>query len=204
MSVKSSLGRRLIADNTDKDGVSMVMVKIAKKYIDRKIKDEMNLTKPKKIMRQRGNIQVPITLVEVAYPMEYDEPRSQEFLALISSGASLKLASKTIGVQPGTIMGWMTKHPEFKEMYYLATAERSEVMVDEILEIADDLSMDVQDRRLMTDVRKWIAGKQAPKRFGDKIDVTSGGKVLGGNNVVFRDMSHPKLEEVEVIDAEVE
>jgi len=84
----------------------------------------------------------------------------------------------------------------FSEHYARARASQAELMFDELLEIADDSTDDhmvvklnghdqvVENRefttrsRLRVDTRKWYLSKVLPKKFGDKLDLTSDGKTL--------------------------
>lgn len=85
---------------------------------------------------------------------------------------------------PSTIFLWRLKHPEFSEMYATAKKHQAEVLVSEILQIADDSTFDemitddgqvkmnseyLARSRLRVDTRKWIACKVLPKVYGDKI-----------------------------------
>jgi hypothetical protein len=81
---------------------------------------------------------------------------------------------------------------EFSEKYARARATQAEVMFDELLEIADDSSEDllitkmgpmenkefVNRSRLRVDTRKWYLSKVLPKKFGEKLDLTTDGKPL--------------------------
>jgi hypothetical protein len=40
---------------------------------------------------------------------------------------------------------------------------------DEIIEIADDETIEPNSRRLRVDTRKWLMSKLAPHRYGDKL-----------------------------------
>jgi uncharacterized protein (DUF2147 family) len=74
-------------------------------------------------------------------------------------------------------------------------------MFDELLEISDDSSQDtlvtklgpmenkewVNRSKLRVDTRKWYLSKVLPKKFGEKFDVTSDGKAIKGNTIVFKD-----------------
>jgi len=95
----------------------------------------------------------------------------------------------------------------FSEHYARARASQAELMFEEILEISDDGSNDymtivkgkeaynVEDRevtnrsKLRVDTRKWYLSKVLPKKFGDKIDLTSDGKAIKGNTIVFKDFN---------------
>ena len=83
-------------------------------------------------------------------------------------------------------------HPMFAR-YERAVRIRAERWVDEILAIADDTTNDlivdemgsiigsnnanIQRARLRVDTRKWLAGKFAPKVYGDKMDINNNSTV---------------------------
>jgi hypothetical protein len=86
---------------------------------------------------------------------------------------------------------WLNKHAEFRDQYARAREMQAEHFADEILEIADDGSNDwierenaagrvvaaidhehIQRSRLRVDARRWLMGKMAPKKYGDKVEVT--------------------------------
>jgi hypothetical protein len=83
-----------------------------------------------------------------------------------------------------TLYAWLTIDPAFKAMWDTAIVLRAERLVDEILEIADDNSNDIdytdehgvphvngeniQRAKLRVDTRKWLASKLLPKKYGDK------------------------------------
>lgn len=115
----------------------------------------------------------------------------------IAQGYSLRTVCKNEKL-PGmtTIFKWLRERPEFANQYARATEERTEALAEEILDIADDGSNDfmliqkgnveyeienkeVTNRsRLRVDTRKWLMSKMKPKKYGDKLDLTSDGKVL--------------------------
>lgn len=101
--------------------------------------------------------------------------------------AELGKTSDTVGVT--TIYKWLRDNPEFAKDYERAKGEQADFLAEEIIEIADDDSLDVgftdegkpfvkgeniQRARLRIDSRKWIASKLKPKKYGDKIDHTLG------------------------------
>jgi hypothetical protein len=83
-----------------------------------------------------------------------------------------------------TLYAWLAIDPAFKAMWDTAMVLRSERLVDEILEIADDGSNDydyvdstgvahvngenIARAKLRVDTRKWLASKLLPKKYGDK------------------------------------
>ena len=84
-----------------------------------------------------------------------------------------------------TLWRWMMVHEEFRSNYAKAVDERTECIVDELLDIADNATNDwmmrqvdgelvkvvdkehISRTRLRIDTRKWIASKLKPKKYGD-------------------------------------
>ena len=80
-----------------------------------------------------------------------------------------------------TIRRWCLKYPQFRTQYAQAKALQVETLIDEIIDIADDASQDINitekgkeicnsefiaRSRLRIDTRKWLASKLAPKIYG--------------------------------------
>lgn len=85
---------------------------------------------------------------------------------------------------------WVEADEDLRNQYARAMEIRSEVLFDEILEISDEANADldigddgklrvigeaVQRSKLKIEARKWALSKMQPKKYGDKIDHTSGG-----------------------------
>lgn len=95
-----------------------------------------------------------------------------------------------------TILLWVGEDEEIAEAYRRGQTALAEYWVGEILEIADDGRRDrkiiqkngkhievvdhdhIRRSELMVNTRKWLLAKVLPHRFGDRFDVTSGGKPL--------------------------
>jgi len=102
-----------------------------------------------------------------------------------------------------TVYLWLLDEDKklFSENYARARASQAEVMFDELLDIADDSSQDTiigrrgpeenkewtNRSRLKVDTRKWYLSKVLPKKFGEKLDLTSDGKEIKGNTIVFKE-----------------
>lgn len=80
------------------------------------------------------------------------------------------------------------------DKYARATKIRADYLFDQILEIADKQDKDIEiskegievinhnlvnRNRLQIDSRKWVLSKMNPKKYGDKLDVTSDGEPIG-------------------------
>lgn len=92
-----------------------------------------------------------------------------------------------------TVFKWMRDNEEFLKQYTRAKQESADAMAEEVLDISDDGKNDwmekrsgdnvswivngeaVQRSKLRVETRKWLMAKMKPKRYGDKLDLTSGG-----------------------------
>ena len=117
--------------------------------------------------------------------MEADEisPEAQIVLDGITDGKSLRQIARDGGPKASTFLLWVGQNKTLAEQYARAIEIRSEMMAEEILEIADDATNDfmlaqtglafnhehVQRSKLRVDSRKWILAKLQPKKYGDKI-----------------------------------
>lgn len=76
------------------------------------------------------------------------------------------------------------------ERYARACEARAGAIFDEIIEISDGGQLDdpikIQRDRLKIDARKWTASKLAPKKYGDKLDLTTDGEKLQSQVTIFQ------------------
>jgi hypothetical protein len=89
-----------------------------------------------------------------------------------------------------TVFNWLRTDENFLAQYARAKEESADALYEETQDIADEslngaLSADpkaagavVQSYRLRVDTRKWMMSKQKPKKYGDKLDLTSKGDKL--------------------------
>jgi len=68
---------------------------------------------------------------------------------------------------------WIAANEEIQGIYNYARKVRSDVLFEQIVDISDE-SADFQKDRLRIDARKWVVSKMQPKKYGDRLDVTSG------------------------------
>ena len=78
----------------------------------------------------------------------------------------------------GCVQSWLYAHADFASGYASAKRLQVEAMAEDIVDIARDDSLDVNDRRLRVDTLKWLLSKLIPKTYGDKLDLTSGGEAM--------------------------
>jgi len=133
----------------------------------------------------------------MAYSVEEKEKLFSAIFDLIENGKSLRFALKEVNLSSSTFFIWIDEDVEKSKQYARATEERAEAILDEMIDIVDDSSNDVlemdlgdgivntrinneviQRSRLRYDARKWLVSKLNPKKYGDKLDMTSGGEKL--------------------------
>ena len=135
-------------------------------------------------------------------PEIYTEELGKTICAKLSAGESLRSICREDAMpNADTVYNWLLDNDKslFSEQYARARASQAELMFEELLEIADDADKVIksgaekksgayaQNQRLRVDTRKWYLSKVLPKKFGDKLDLTSDGKALpqpiyGGNS----------------------
>ena len=78
-----------------------------------------------------------------------------------------------------TIYTWMTEFRDFSDNYARACKIRREDRFERMEDVVEH-EPDVQRARLKVDVIKWQLSKEEPKKYSDKLDVTSDGDKLDG------------------------
>ncbi len=122
-------------------------------------------------------------------PSLYTEVLAAEICRRLAEGETLRSVCRDKAMpDKATILRWLAdkKKADFREQYVYAREMQADALFDEALEIADDASGDwaedkdgkkvvdhenIQRSRLRVDTRKWAAGKMAPKKYGDKLDL---------------------------------
>lgn len=133
----------------------------------------------------------------MAYSSERIEKLFIEICDYIEEGKALRTILRDKDMPSSkTFYEWLDSDKEKVKLYARATEIRAENIFEDMIEIADDgtndfmtitkgdLQYNVEDKevtsrsRLRLDTRKWILSKLQPKKYGDKLDVTSDGDKL--------------------------
>lgn len=141
---------------------------------------------------------------KVGRPEKYTQELADKICQRIAEGYSMRTVCKPDDMPAiSSVFKWLREKEGFSEQYARATEERTEAMSEDILDIADDGSNDLMTiqkgdksyeienkevtnrSRLRVDTRKWLMSKMKPKKYGDKVDVTSDGKAIKGNTITF-------------------
>ena len=118
-------------------------------------------------------------MANVGRPSIYRENLGEIILERLANGESMVQICAD-DAMPGlrTVMRWAKENEQFGTEYAHAREAQAEVMDDKILTAANDAHTDPQAARVKIEAYKWRAAKLAPKRYGDKLDVTSGGEAI--------------------------
>jgi hypothetical protein len=118
-------------------------------------------------------------MAKAGRPSLYSDEIADAILTRLSEGESLVQVCKSEDM-PGlrTVMRWAADNAEFGTEYARAREAQAEIMDHKIETAAASAKDDPQAARVQIDAYKWRAAKLAPKKYGDKIDVTSGGEKL--------------------------
>jgi len=111
---------------------------------------------------------------KVGRPTKFNKRTANSICKLIAKGKSLKAACEEKNMpHKDTVLRWLRVNEEFRSQYTRARNDQADHFADEIVEIADT-ETDWGKARVRIDARKWVAGKQRPKKYGDKVQLTGG------------------------------
>lgn len=109
----------------------------------------------------------------------YTPELAAKFCAAIADGGTLRSVCKKAGMpSKATVFRWLGEHAEFQKMYETATDERTDAMIDEIVDIADNCKPDadsIRKAKLRIHARVEQAQKMKPKKYGAKMQLTGDG-----------------------------
>lgn len=127
-------------------------------------------------------------------PTTYSDELADSICARLADGESMRTVCASDDMPcKATVFRWLRTNDEFLDQYTRAKEESADALTDEMLDIADDGSNDwmeahekdneaysvngehIQRSRLRIETRKWLSSKLKPKKYGDKLDVTSKG-----------------------------
>lgn len=90
---------------------------------------------------------------------------------------TLRKIAKKYEVSMPSLLAYLQSYPDH---YARAMQARADNMAEEIIEISDEKAennVEVQQKRLRVDTRKWLMSKMLPKKYGEKLELD--GKVDG-------------------------
>jgi hypothetical protein len=140
--------------------------------------------------------------------MVYDQAIFDAICNRIADGESLRSVCRDETMpSKANFFRWVAANKEAADQYARAMEVRSDVLFDELLDIADTPQMGeivthkgdgtletrqedmLGHRRLQVDARKWALAKMQPKKYGDKLEL--GGQGPNGE-IVFQTVYESK------------
>lgn len=131
-------------------------------------------------------------------PSTYTKELGDVVCELLAQGISLRTVCLMEGMPTiATAFAWMRTKDNFLNQYARAKQESADAMAEDILDIADETNQVIksgaekkssayaQAQRLRVDTRKWLMAKMKPKKYGDTIDVKSGGEPLPAAQIIM-------------------
>lgn len=103
-----------------------------------------------------------------------EKPVIDAVLAAMEDGLSLRKAALENGTSPQSFLRAVDASPELQEQYAHARARMLDAHAEQLEEIGERAStaesaVEVAGLRLLSDNRKWLLSKLAPKKYGDKV-----------------------------------
>lgn len=97
----------------------------------------------------------------------------------VAEGLTIREIAKEIGCSAGHVLTIVTKDEQSEKQYARAREAAADLFETDIIEacIASTPATAASDR-VKIDGFKWVAGRRSPKRYGDKMDLTSSDKSM--------------------------
>ena len=124
-------------------------------------------------------------MAKVGRPSKFSDKVAEQLCSGLTDGKSLRsLCLQDDMPDQTTVFRWLAdeRYADFRKQYAGAREIQADAIFDECLDIADD-GTDQHDgdhiarSRLRIDTRKWMAGKLAPKKYGEKLDIDVTGNI---------------------------
>lgn len=114
---------------------------------------------------------------------EADMERALEACEYLTEGLGVRIACKKVDMDQGKFFRLLAKEgaDELAKRYARARQARADARVEsmeEILEAVKAGALEPNAARVILDSIKWIASRENQGRYGDKMDVTSGGSPI--------------------------
>ena len=142
----------------------------------------------------------------IGRPTKYSIKLITEICDLIANGNSLRsICERPEMPAINNVRLWLIKYDEFRVRYAHARDDQADYYADEILRVIREAPAtrdEIERAKVEAEALKWIASKLKPKKYGDKLDLTSdgerieqpiyGGASLGKKPVIEGEIVKPK------------
>lgn len=153
----------------------------------------------------------------MARPIEWTDDLKEAAISIIieriTKGESIRrILNKDRKNLPSNFLflKWVSEDEALAKQYAQAMNVRADLMFDEMLDIADSTGDDIIELddgrqvvnhevinrdRLRVDTRKWVLSRMNPKKYGEKVDVTSGGEKIEPVAISFTEFNNNNTEQ---------
>lgn len=111
------------------------------------------------------------------------EELARQVFELMRGGLSALKSCKKVGIDHSTLAAWLNDDEKLANEYARARADLLDKIAEEIMELSDAMvgrlsntggydHAEIQKQKLQIDTRKWLLSKLAPKKFGDKLEIS--------------------------------
>jgi hypothetical protein len=108
-------------------------------------------------------------------PPIYTQAIANRICERIADGESLRaICADTDMPSRFAVRAWLISRPDFASHYARAREEQADADADAITDLTHKViagDLDPQAARVAIDALKWAAGKRAPKKYGDKLEL---------------------------------
>ena len=102
-------------------------------------------------------------------PSEFNQETCDLICERIADGESLRSVCRDEAMpSKSSVFKWLAERPEFADQYARALQSRADSHADDVVDIADDPTLEANDKKVRIDARKWVASKLRPRVYGDK------------------------------------
>ena len=111
----------------------------------------------------------------IGRPSDYSDDLANQICNLMTQGASVATASSIVGISPASVYKWLGERPSFSEKYAHASRERAVARFERLDDTLAELragDIDANTARVIVDTIKWQCGKELPRRYGDKLELS--------------------------------
>lgn len=104
-------------------------------------------------------------------PSSYTDDTADKICSLLAEGIPLKKICRLDGMPSyTTVLKWQRDIPEFADLSARAKIEGTHALADEVIEIADDPTIDPADKRVRIDARLRLIGKWNRAVYGERVE----------------------------------
>lgn len=128
-------------------------------------------------------------------PSSFTQAKADLICERLAAGESLRSICSSDDMPSQTsVFRWLRDNESFREQYARAREDQAETLFDQMVDIADTPKMGtktvtkvngvemtegdmIEHRRLQVETRKWVLGKIAPKKYGERQHIEHSGSI---------------------------